>query len=1256
MRTRRSNYDANAVRLESKRRELKDKQFRKTHEDGNSYFSEADVRPDPYHSSDTPCCRLGLQVLEKLFPEIDELGVVEKKAEVAGDANADSSAAAAAARGDAGANAAATRDESTSDQSIEAGPSKDNDGKENTSTGGQEGEQAMELMALLIRTHLLEERKRARGDGMGSSGGGNAGGKKKKKKKKRKKGAEVGAGAGGEADAEAAATPVEAAASTAASGEANGQGVSVVSAAASLEDDEDGNNVGGGGDGAGSGILEASTMVVSSSSPSGVAQISVSSSSSPQKSAAAAEEDGNVHVGASITTTNESSAQSPLDSFLDQILQSTAGRKGGAALPANRDLASFVEFLNARYRIYLDQKQEQSSGPGGRKKKTDHHRRTFDSTEVLPTISYRVLERQAENPACSKCRTGSTTKVYSSSHEGTEQVTHSFTITGETTAWPPNEDTAQLQHIEALIHSDDGIEMSSALDYVALEEGHGGGFVEEGGYGGGGGTNSDRERFRIRLEGSVPLKSSALRDIRHYERKHPALQRERPEFLAIIPPRVPEGENPQVLSLSDIICLVTQVLVPGTLDLANWVGCAPNGVGGVNEDVYSNTEYRSVIEVGAKNYYESSMKKLKELESLRDTIVDEGSKVRAMQENTFRPNEARSLRSAEAFCDSYLEKATVLLEKFTQISLGVCCEDTPLGKWARGVIQEFMDKIDMVYSESVQDVTTYQRKIGERFRNVLPGSRPSCDNFGIQGAVPEYRDMVNKKIDAISNVHSALEEKLLSQSSIHPNLTGLQCFCAASIYYTFREEIAAAEEDQNESLRGSGVPVAANVMETVAKNVRKERQTMCCTSWREVTCKENLLERKRKATIACANELDRFEVQLDTANIYVNDVGTDANAFTSIITRLTKYENLTEYRTRTCQEENDADWFAESAEAVVGHHNQRATVLLLKWWLLRLRRYKKSQPKEFALMPRERHRLNDLPIRYVKWVEKTFSNKNIGKAEDSDPCPGYGRDRRVACLIAAMLYGWLQDRCVEWNAELRQKEILAAMENDEEFFANDPSSLEKESSKSSKKKKKKGKKKAGAGASTDASNGPDTIVTTGSADANTEGETHGVEKNDSPTSNEEEKDAKREREQKPPSNSHTKQKFGDGDEAESIEKASADNGGDFISVASTKKTKGKKKEKKGKMSPAIAEETSEEKLILLQDQDGVEEEVEQVAAIDSNALQFDYVSRVAVQDGKELIPVEYFLVRRLRTIMSQAKANSSGEADAKRPDEKIVFL
>ena len=1183
-------YNPSAERLATKRQALKDKRYRKNHEDGNSYFSEADVRPDPYHSGDTPCCRLGLQVVGKLFPEIDGLGVVERKAEAEAGAEADQ-----ADGRDAGAAAAAASSESAEEEGGKSSSGDENSGKDNEE--GQE-EAPVDLMALLIRTHLLEERRQARGEDAAVAIGGNSSSssKKKRKKKKRKKGA---AAADSGADG-GAATPAATSAASPSGGEGNDQATPVVSAAASLEDAEDDNQFGNDNDND-----DGEAAASSSSSPSGVAQLAVSSSSSPAKGA----EDKSAstpHVANGAVDADAGRDRSPLDCFLDKILQSSGGKEGpgstsASGLPANRDLASFVDFLNARYRVYLE--QEGSSG-AGRRKKTDHHR-TFDSIEVLPAISLRVLERQAENPACSKCREGSFTAVLSSSHEGTERLTHSFKITDESTAWPPKEGIAQLQQIEALIHSDDGIEVSQAFDYVALEEGLGGsGFVDDDGVGSSG--KSGRKRFKIQLEGSVPLKSGALGDIRQYERRRPSLTRERPEFLTLIPPRIPEGESPQILSLSDIVHLVTRVLVPGTLDLANWAGGGQNDSDETNEDVFSDQAHRSLIEVGAKEYYERMTKQVKNLESLRDQIRDEEGKVQSMQENNFRPHEGKSLRKGEELCDSYLLKATLLLERFIQISLGVCSEDTPLGKWARGVVQEFADKIDLAYSESVKHVTKYQRKIGERHRNTFPGSRPNADVFGVQAVVPEYREMANKKIEATLHLHGALVEKLLSQSSIHPNLTGIQCFCAASIYYAFPEEVAV-EGDKNETVQ------------TVAESVREKRQIMCYTTWQMETSKDKLLERKRKATIVCGDELDRFEAKVDSANIEVDDVGSDAGAFTSIILRLTKYENSEDY-TRVGKEETDADWFAESAEEVVGYHDRRARNLFLKWWLLRLRRFKNCHSTK--------QRLSELPNRYVKWTEKTFSADHSDKTEDHDLCPGYGRDRRVACLIAAMLYGWLQDRCVEWDAELRQKEVLAAMENDDQFFANDQSPTEQGSSKSSKKKKKKGKKKGGSGAaaSTDAE-GNVTIASTGT-NFSDEDKAEDDKKNEPVV---EKENAYREvRPEEPTAMASPQQQVNT--DSDAMERG----------------------EKKGKLAPA--QDAAVEELKPIEDQAEVQEEMEQNEETDQVALQPAYVSEVAVQNGEELIPVEYFLVRRLRAIMSQAKTNALAGPSPKKTEEKIVFL
>jgi len=52
---------------------------------------------------------------------------------------------------------------------------------------------------------------------------------------------------------------------------------------------------------------------------------------------------------------------------------------------------------------------------------------------------------------------------------------------------------------------------------------------------------------------------------------------------------------------------------------------------------------------------------------------------------------------------------------------------------------------------------------------------------------------------------------------------------------------------------------------------------------------------------------------------------------------------------------------------------------------------------------------------------------------------------------------------------------------------------------------------------------------------------------------------------------------------------------------------------------------------------------------------FEYKSKVSVQDDSQLIPVEYFFVRRLKAILSKAKENASAEKKDNAA-ENIVFL
>lgn len=113
-----------------------------------------------------------------------------------------------------------------------------------------------------------------------------------------------------------------------------------------------------------------------------------------------------------------------------------------------------------------------------------------------------------------------------------------------------------------------------------------------------------------------------------------------------------------------------------------------------------------------------------------------------------------------------------------------------------------------------------------------------------------------------------------------------------------------------------------------------------------------------------------------------------------------------------------------------------------------------------------------LPLQLKRWMlqdERQFDEWRLGSPSSTTPSyhqmycqPGRGGKRRVMCVLAGLVYRWLEDRCTEWKAEIAEKELLADFDFAEPvsaantsvptdgFNANKPN-------KSGKKKKKKNK-------------------------------------------------------------------------------------------------------------------------------------------------------------------------------------------------------
>jgi hypothetical protein len=96
-----------------------------------------------------------------------------------------------------------------------------------------------------------------------------------------------------------------------------------------------------------------------------------------------------------------------------------------------------------------------------------------------------------------------------------------------------------------------------------------------------------------------------------------------------------------------------------------------------------------------------------------------------------------------------------------------------------------------------------------------------------------------------------------------------------------------------------------------------------------------------------------------------------------------------------------------------------------------------------------------LPLRLKRWMVQEAGDEKTMLGGNGESCHGGGSRRRIACILATLLYKWLEDRCKEWHSELTQKEILDSMNDIVVLNDADSNDIALKPSKPSKKKKKR---------------------------------------------------------------------------------------------------------------------------------------------------------------------------------------------------------
>jgi hypothetical protein len=246
-----------------------------------------------------------------------------------------------------------------------------------------------------------------------------------------------------------------------------------------------------------------------------------------------------------------------------------------------------------------------------------------------------------------------------------------------------------------------------------------------------------------------------------------------------------------------------------------------------------------------------------------------------------------------------------------------------------------------------------------------------------------------------------------------------------------------------------------------------------------------------------------------------------------------------------------------------------------------------------------------LPLQLKRWMlqdERQFDEWRLGTPSSTTPSyhemycqPGRGGKRRVMCVLAGLVYRWLEDRCTEWKAEIAEKELLADFDIAEPVSAANTSvpangASTNKPNKSSKKKKKKNK---------------------------------AAKENEAATSTEAVDD---------PRANGTLESIPERERTEIQEEAQVDDSGEPSESYSS--AEAERKEAVRKSTP-----NGHDKSVISQTEpepDPIESEGEMVTEVEEFDVD-DYLSAVYVEDEEELLSAKNFLVARMAVLLQNAE-------------------
>lgn len=745
---------------------------------------------------------------------------------------------------------------------------------------------------------------------------------------------------------------------------------------------------------------------------------------------------------------------SNLDMFFDQVLQNTIGEPTPSST-LNRDLISFVAFLNSRYQSYRSttSKIGVSNGKVGNGQSTAKKKRGNSASskkslplrEILPTVSILDVTDVCETVCCRLCRTsalaylrsciggtnnGSTPKTGGienglgvSSGRGSPEhgiaVDDCIVIDQLSTEIPKRADAGSLVvpvSGKEIVTGEVNMDVDRAFDYVAMEEG----CIESNAFSSATTLGSSQHvggHFRFELR-------SYLDD----NGRKTALQLQPPDGEC-------ECEH-YPLSVEDIRCMVCSVLLP----------CGMQELDGITDERCNLTEDEMMsINRKIQHSVTKNAALMQELNTMKLSLQSQLDELSAPTiPSSFDAKTSTALQRCDRESDRFLALIVSLLWSVTQLG----CRIVSAGSdeiWAMKLVEDLW----VVFNSTARALI--KPALSHRGRVMQLANRP--------GAVPQmflntshrssYKTMLDDKLRLLWNMHEQFDSILLSSvpadddtdinlcPSALERLSALEAFffssgmdddlrsqmdencikllevCNELTATIHRGKVDDIVDDQScrwETAEEMNRSVQSLLMEEKLKlQKNKNRPTKYAEIWDELASQyealKSVLDEGRQRGTDCAEN---------------RDVNADVDDFSSISFQEREMQGLFDL----------------------------ARVALSQWRVIR-------RMQNFDVVEGSTN-FATRGHQFPRCLRKRLVDHKENRHRKEEACEGGGGKRRITCILAALLYRWLCDRCMEWHADLTQNELLGAID---EIAASTHSSFSASSQNSGQRSRKSSKKK-----------------------------------------------------------------------------------------------------------------------------------------------------------------------------------------------------